>query len=300
MFRTGFLNFTRNGLVSLSSVLVMTIALSVLSGVLLFEHVLESTLHTVEQRVDVSTYFVPGAKEEAILALKDTVSALPEVESVSYTSEKDALADFRARHADDQTTLQALDELDKNPIGAMLNIKARDISQYGSISAFFDDASTLDSSAHSIIDHVDYNKNKAEIDAIQGIMSKGRTLGIIVVLVLMLLSVVVTFNTIRLAIYFSREEISVMRLVGASRGHVQGPFIVEGAFYGFVATIVTVILFVPITYWFGRNMTDFFGGINLFTYYLTHIYQFAPILLVFGTGLGALSSVLAARKYLRV
>jgi cell division transport system permease protein len=116
----------------------------------------------------------------------------------------------------------------------------------------------------------------------------------------MLLSVVVTFNTIRLAIYFSREEISVMRLVGASRGHVQGPFIVEGAFYGFVATIVTVILFVPITYWFGRNMTDFFGGINLFTYYLTHIYQFAPILLVFGTGLGALSSVLAARKYLRV
>lgn len=300
MFKTGFLNFTRNGIVSLSSVLVMTITLSFLSGILLFEHILETTLQSVENKVDVSVYFVPGADESTILTLKGQVDALPEVASTNYITEKDALADFRARHANDQTTLQALDELDQNPIGAMLNIKAKEISQYESISNFFDDTSALSVGEQSIIDHVDYNKNKAEIDAINGILQKGRTLGFIVVLVLMILSVLVTFNTVRLAIFFSREEISVMRLVGASRGHIRGPFIVEGILYGIVATLVTLLLFIPITMWFGKNMTDFFQGINLFTYYLTHLYEFIIILLLFGCGLGVFSSILASRRYLRV
>jgi len=300
MFRAGFLSFTRNGIVSLASVLVMTITLSVLSGVLLFEHVLETTLISVENRVDVSVYFVPGADETSIFGLKTEVEALPEVANTTYVSEKDALAAFRDRHANDQTTLQALDELDQNPIGAMLNINAKDISQYETISNFFSDTSTLGAGTQSIIDHVDYAKNKAEIDAIEGLLAKGRMLGLVVTLVLMLLSVIVTFNTVRLAIYFAREEISVMRLVGASRMHVQGPFIVEGALYGFVATIVTMLLFVPITYWLGKHMTDFFQGLNLFAYYLSHLLSFAGILLVFGLGLGALSSVLATRRYLRV
>ncbi len=300
MFRTGFLSFARNGIVSLASVLVMTITLSVLSGILLFEHVLESTLVSIENKVDVSVYFVPGSDESKLLAMRDQVATLPEVAGAEYVSERQALADFRARHANDTTTLQALDELDKNPIGGMLQIKAKDISQYESISKFFEDGSALDSGSQSVIDHVDYNRNKAEIDAVQGILHKGRTLGLLLTLVLVLLSVIVTFNTVRLAIYFAREEISVMRLVGASRGHVQGPFIVEGALYGVFATFISLILFLPITYWFGRHMTDFFQGINLFTYYLTHIYEFVLILLAFGMGLGALSSLLATRRYLRV
>ena len=285
---------------SLSSVLVMTITLSVLSGLLLFQHVLTTTLVNIENKVDVSVYFLPGADESTILALQDQVKALPEVATTEYITEKQALADFRERHAGDQTTLQALDELDTNPIGGLLEIKAKEISQYESISKFFEDSSTLGVGTQSIIDHVDYNKNKAEIDTVNGILNKGRTLGFIVTLVLILLSVIVTFNTVRLAIYFSREEISVMRLVGASRGHVQGPFIVEGMLYGIVATLLTLSIFLPITYWFGSRMTDFFQGINLFTYYITHIYQFIIILLVFGVGVGMISSFLAARRYLRV
>lgn len=285
---------------SLSSVLVMTITLSVLTGLLLFQHVLTTTLVNIENKVDVSVYFLPGADESTILALQDQVKALPEVATTEYVTEKQALADFRERHAGDQTTLQALDELDTNPIGGLLEIKAKEISQYESISKFFEDSSTLGVGTQSIIDHVDYNKNKAEIDTVNGILNKGRSLGFIVTLVLILLSVIVTFNTVRLAIYFSREEISVMRLVGASRGHVQGPFIVEGMLYGIVATLLALIIFLPITYWFGSRMTDFFQGINLFTYYITHIYQFIIILLVFGVGVGMISSFLAARKYLRV
>lgn len=299
MFRAGSLNFVRNGIVSFASVLVMTITLSVITGILLFEHVLQTTLHNVESRVDVSVYFVPGSDEDTISSLKERIQALPEVAEVRSITEREALEDFRTRHANDQTTLQALDELDTNPIGAMLNIKAKEISQYESIAKFFDDTSTLGAGTQSIIDHVDYNKNKDEIDAIQSLLHKGRLLGILITLVLIVLSVIVTFNTVRLAIYFAREEIGVMRLVGASRNHVQGPFIVEGALYGAVATVVSIILFIPITGWFGARMTDFFGGINLFSYYLSHILQFLIILLFFGAVLGSLASVIAVRRYLR-
>ena len=298
MFRSGVLNFARNGMVSLASVLIMTITLSVITGILLFEHVLETTLVNVESKVDVSVYFLPGVDENQILSLKSKVDALPQVATTEYISEKDSLDDFRNRHQNDQTTLQALDELDTNPIGAMLNINAKDISQYESISKFFNDGTTLDAGTQSIIDHVSYNKS--EIDTITGILHKGRTLGFVVALVLMILSVLITFNTIRLAIYFSREEISVMRLVGGGRTQVHGPFFVEGALYGVVATVITLIIFLPITYWFGKNMVDFFQGINLFDYYVGHIFEFLLIILLFGIGLGALSSALASRKYLRV
>lgn len=298
MFRSGVLNFFRNGMVSLASILVMTITLSAITGVLLFEHVLEATLQNVESKVDVTVYFVPGADENAILSLKQQVDALPQVASTEYVNEDQALADFRTRHQDDQTTLQALDELDINPIGAMLNITAKNVSQYESIASFFSDGSTLDSGTQSIIDHISYNKSV--IDAINNMLNKGRMLGFTIALVMMVLSVLVTFNTIRLAIYFSREEISVMRLVGGSRAQVHGPFFVEGALYGIVASVITLAIFVPITYWFGKNMTSFFQGINLFSYYITHIFEFLLIVLVFGIGLGALSSALASRKYLRV
>ena len=298
MFRSGLLNFARNGMVSLASVLIMTITLSVVTGIFLFEHVLQATLINVESKVDVSVYFLPGVDDSQILSLKSKVDALPQVASTEYITEKAALDDFRTRHQNDQTTLQALDELDSNPIGAMLNINAKDISQYESIAKFFNDGTTLDTGTQSIIDHVSYNKS--EIDVINGMLTKGRTLGFAVALVLMILSVIITFNTIRLAIYFSREEISVMRLVGGSRAQVHGPFFVEGALYGIVATIITMLAFLPITYWFGKNMTEFFQGINLFSYYLDHILEFLVIILVFGVGLGALSSALASRKYLKV
>ena len=298
MFRSSVLNFVRNGMVSLASVLVMTITLSVITGILFFDHILESTLQNVESKVNISVYFVPSSNETQILSIKDKVTNLPQVSGATYISEKQALQDFKDRHKDDQTTLQALDELDNNPIGAVLDVQAKDINQYETISKFITDGTALSADEQSTVDHVYYNK--AEIDTINNILNQGRTLGFVVTLILMILSVIVTFNTIRLAIYFAREEISVMRLVGASRIQVKGPFVIEGALYGVVSTILTLLIFLPITYWFGVHMTHFFQGLDLFAYYLDNIFQFLIIIILFGMGLGALSSFFAVHRYLRV
>jgi len=116
-------------------------------------------------------------------------------------------------------------------------------------------------------------------------------------LLLVIISIIITFNTIRLTIFISREEIGVMRLVGASKMHVRGPFMIEGAIYGTVATIITLVLFWPATAWLGYNMTSFLG-INMYDFYISSFFQIFAILLFSGVGLGIISSFLAVRKYL--
>jgi len=100
-----------------------------------------------------------------------------------------------------------------------------------------------------------------------------------------------------LTIFVAKEEIGVMRLVGASKMRVRGPFMIEGAIYGIIATIVTLILFWPATAWLGRNMTDFLG-LNIYDYYLSNFFKIFAIVLLSGIILGTISSFLAVRKYL--
>ena len=110
----------------------------------------------------------------------------------------------------------------------------------------------------------------------------------------------VAFNTIRMAIFTSREEIHIMRLVGGTNNYIRGPFIITGILYGIVSAIITMILFYPITLWIGPKMEEFFGGLNLFNYFISNFFQMFLLLLAVGIGLGAISSVVAVRKHLNV
>lgn len=297
IIRSGFLNFWRNGIVSVASLLVATITLSVITSLILLQAVLHFSLEQIQNKVDITIYMTNNASEDKILDLKTSLEKLPEVSAVTYTSSEQALENFKNLHQDDFLTLQALNELDENPLGASLNVKAKDTSQYESITKFLETGPVLSNEGTSIIDKVNYHQNKLVIDRLTSIINGAQKLGFIVTLILVLISIVITFNTIRLTIYFAREEIGVMRLVGAENKYIRGPFMVEGILYGSIASVLTLILYIPITFWLGRNMTGFFG-MNLFTYYLNNIFQVFIIILFSGVVLGALSSFLAVRKYL--
>ncbi len=297
IIKSGYINFRRSGLVSWAAVLVVTITLSVIGGILMLRAVLYNSLAEIQNKVDVTIYFVPGADEEKITALQSSLEKLPEVASVTYTSAEEALAIFRERHKNDYPTIQALDEINENPLGAYLNVKAKEVSQYETIASFMTSENALVLSTAPIIDKVNYHQNKVVIDRLQSIISGGEKIGLLVTLFLILASILITFNTIRLTIFISREEIGVMQLVGASKSRVQGPFMVEGAIYGMVATVITLAIFFPITWWLGENMTNFFG-VNLFDYYLNNFMYIFAIIALSGIILGIISSFLAVRKYL--
>lgn len=295
--KSGFVNFTRGGLVSFAAVLVVTITLSVITAIILLQAVLYSSLDQIRNKVDVTIYFTTGAPESKIFELRDSLAKLPEVASISYTSSEEALRLFRDRHSGDYATIAALDEIGENPLGAYLNIKAKEISQYEGIANFMKSDNALVQGSANIVDKVNYHQNKLVIDRLNGIINGAERLGFLVTLMLVIISVVVAFNTIRLTIFIVKDDIDVMQLVGASKMRVQGPFMVEGVIYGIISTIVTLLLFVPVTIWFGRNMADFLG-LNLFDYYMSNILQIAGIVLGSGVALGMISSFIAVRKYL--
>lgn len=301
VIRSGFFNFWRNGFVSLSSVLVMVVTLFVIGSTMFLGVILKSTLQQIEDKVDINVYFVTSAKEPEILEMKDSIEALPEVlPPVVYISRDEALEAFKKRHENDEFTLQALDELGQNPLGATFNIKARDPSQYAGIANFLNSKTALSSEGVSIIDKVNYYQNKEAIDRLTSIINSANRLGFILTIILIVISVLITFNTIRLVIYMSRDEISVMRLVGASTRYIRGPFFVAGAIYGFVSSMLTLILFYPITIWLGRTTEEFFVGLNIFNYYTSNFGQIFLIIVGSGVIIGSFSSYLAVRKYLRV
>jgi len=301
ILKSGFINFWRNSFVSLSSILVMTVTLFVLGSLIFIGATLDASLDQIKGKVDINVYFVTTAPEEDIFALKRRIEELPEVALVEYVSRDEALERFRLRHEDDQLTLQALEELGTNPLGANLNIRAKETSQYEGIARFLQNESALSvTDEESIVDSVNYFQNKVAIDKLSTIISAAERFGFIVTIILAVATILITFNTVRLAIYTAREEISVMRLVGASNAYIRGPFIFEGAMYGFVAALVTLVLFYPLTIWLGPVTENFFGDINIFDYYVSNFGQM--LLIIMGTGvlLGAVSSYLAVRKYLKV
>ena len=297
IIKAGFISFMRGGSVSYAAVLVVTITLSVITFLILLQAALYFSLDLIENKVDVKIYLTKGAPDEKIMLLKSSLEKLPEVAQVSYLNAEDNLKDFRLRHSNDYPTIQALDELNDNPLLATLGVKAKEISQYETIANFLKSNNALVLGSISIIDHTNYYNNKLVIDRLNTIISGAQRLGFLITLLLVILSIIITFNTIRLTIFIAKEEIGVMRLVGASKMRVRGPFMIEGAIYGVIATIVTLILFWPVTAWLGRNMTSFLS-LNIYDYYLSNFFQIFAIILLSGIILGVISSFLAVRKYL--
>ncbi len=298
IIRSGWINFWRNGIISLASVLIVTITLFVIASLIFLQAILQNSLTDLKNKVDVTVYLTRGASEPRILELKSEIEKIPEVASVEYVSAAQALEDFKEKHKNDYITLQALEELNGNPLTASLNIRADDPSQYEELAKALSADNALGSSNASIINKVNYYQNKVVIDRLTSVIDGARNLGFGITLVLIIISIIITFTTIRLTIYFAREEIGVMRLVGAENKYIRGPFMVEGMIYGVIAAIFTAIIFIPVTLWAGKSLSSFLG-MNLFQYYTSNFLQVFAIVLFSGIILGAISSFLAIRKYLR-
>lgn len=295
--RYGLIGFIRNGFVSLAAVVIMTITLFVVVSLVIAGAALDSTLKQLTEKVDVNVYFATTASDEQIATIQRSLEALPEVASVELTTREEALAEFRERHKNDQLTIQALDQLNENPLGASLAIRAKETSQYESIAKFLE--SQQASPDGSAISTVNFYKNKAAIDRLTNIIDAARKIGFAMALFLFGASMLITFNTIRLAIYTARDEIGVMNLVGAGHWYVRGPFMIAGVLYGVIAGAAVLIITYPLAAWMGPGSERFFGTFNVFDYFTSEFPFVFLIVMGVGIALGALSSYLAVRRYLR-
>lgn len=300
VFVSGGKNFARGGAVSVATVLIMTVTLAIIGSLIFLSALLSYTLSAIKEKVDVSVYFVTTASEVDILAVKDKLEKLPQVESITYTSAADALAAFRERHANDQLTLQALDELGGNPLDASLEVRAKDPSEYESIVNFLEASPALSASGASIVDRINYAQNKEVIDRLSLALQATQEIGFAVVILFAIASILIAFATIRLAIYTAKDEIGVMRLVGASNAYIQGPFIVAGVITGVIAAVLVLLFLWPAAWYAGMKTAGWFGGFNVASYYSAHFILVFCVILFSGVVLGAIASVFAIHRYLKV
>ncbi|HEY4515634.1 MAG TPA: permease-like cell division protein FtsX [Candidatus Paceibacterota bacterium] len=295
--KSGFINFWRSGVVSFASVVVLTATLFVSGGLYLGQAFLSASLETLKDKVDISVSFQPYATEVEVLAVKHQLELLATIKEVSYSSREEELADFKQRNQDNNLIMQSLAEV-SNPLGARLNIKAVDPSHYESIVNSLTVDSSLDAAGRKLI--YDINYRKVDIDRFISFIAASRRLGSAVALALIIISIFTVFSTVSLAIHISREEIAVMRLVGANNRYIHGPFIVEGVIAGILSSLLAVLLLYPAVIWVREVTAVFPERLDLVGYYLNHFSTLFFLLFGAGLVLSVIASFWAARKYLKV
>lgn len=295
VFNVGWTNFKRNRYISIGTTGVMVLVLVLFAGLMAVNFLSSQVVVNLQEKVDVSAYFKTDISENEILSVKSELESLGNVKKVEYVSAEQALAEFKDRHAGDAVIQDSLAELDFNPLQASLNIKAQDPAQFASIVQFLET-----NKFRSVIDKINFYENEKVIGRLQSIAGGIQNWGFIITMVLAVIAVLVTFNTIRLTIYNQRQEIEIMKLVGGSSWHIKAPYLVEGGLYGAFAAAVTAVIFYPALFFISPNVAALMPGASLMSYFLSNIFQF--LLLVFSVGvlLGVVSSLVAIRRFLRV
>ena len=295
IFKSGWVGFRRNSGLSLATVFIMVMAISLVTSLFLLQKTTDFLVTSLSEKVDMAVYFSEEPTTDEIDTIQKELSGLPEVKSLQYISKEEALAKFVERHQGEEVIMESLEEVGGNPLLSSLNIKAFEATQYANISSFLDSASFKE-----LIAKVDYDEKKPAIDKMFSLTSTISTTGIALSIVLALVAVLIAFNTVRIAIYNSHDEIETMRLVGASNWFIRGPFLVQGMMAGVLAVLITFFVF-GVALWFLSPKIDMvIPGLNLFSYFFGSFFMVILLQLAAGVGLGACASWLAIRKYLKV
>lgn len=289
-------DFKRNPGSNFAAIFVLVIPIIVATSLLAFQGISNSIISQIQEKIDVTAYFKDGATEEDILGVKTELLKLSnEIKDVQYVSKEQALNDFKERHKDDPDFLKALDEVGGNPFLASLNIKTEDPLQYEKVTNYLTSGPFAD-----LIEKVDYSQKKDTIERVFSITSNINRFGFIIGAVLFLIAILVVLNTIKLAIDNSKDEITAMKLVGASNWFIRGPFIIQGIICGVVAFLVCIFASGLLAYFFTPKVESLVSGFNLFSYFLNNFWMVLLIQIGFGVVLGALASFILVRSYLRV
>lgn len=290
-------DFSRNKGISIAAIFVLTVTIMLVTGLFFFQGIANYLTSEIQNKIDITAYFNDNAKEEDILSVKEEIlKTSSNIKDIKYVSKDQALLSFNEKHKDNPVLSQALKEVGDNPFLPSLDIITNgDPNQYAQI------ANILQTSDFSkIINKVDFSQKKDTIEKVYSITSSINIFGIILGIILIIIAVLVVFNTIKLAIDNSKDEISTMKTVGASDWFIRGPFMIQGIIYGVISFLICFLLSAIFSFALSYKMTIILSGFNIFSYFLTNWWIFILIQLGFGIGVGAISASIVVKKYLEL
>ncbi|MCF7860155.1 permease-like cell division protein FtsX [Patescibacteria group bacterium] len=288
-------DIVRNIWLSIVTITILLLALLSINTMLTGQAVSDNAVNAVKEKIDISLYLNADASENDIVALRSQLEGMPEVKSIVYTSRQQALESFRSKYRDNPEILQALRELGSNPLSPSLAITP---SNFDETTNLVNSLRQLDS---DIIESRDFSDNTVVVNKIQSITKRVNEVGLGIIFIFVLTSLLVVYNSIRVAVYTHKKEIEIMRLVGASNYFIYMPFLFSAFIFALMSVLLMIALFYPFLTLFQPYLEVFLAGynVNLVTYFVNNFWpifgaQFAVILFI-----TLFASFFAVRKYAR-
>lgn len=292
-------NFWRDIWLSTVTIIIFVLAISlvgVLSGV---KVITDQAITILRSKVDVVVTFKPETPESVVLGLKSKLEELPETTSVEYLTAEENLNRFKTLHAEDEVITKGTEAVGTNPFGPSLKIVARSLDEYPQIAKLLEDqayASAIEQGSKSL------EANQAAIQKLSNFTRNLNRFSVALTIVFSLIAVLVVVNTMRIAIHTHREEIGIMKLVGASNWFVRGPFLIESVFIGVLAAIIASLLLLGgisvLSGWFNSLFQGY--DLNMAAYFRSHFIEIFWGPLLGAIALSVMSAAIAVGRYLRV
>lgn len=292
----GFHNLFRNAWLTTAAIAVMVVTLTViLTGVISYK-ALNDTVDDVSKKLTVSVYLADTISAERQAKLEESLKQSTEVASITFKSKEEARRDLQDRYQENPTLLSGLGLAEDNPLPASLEVALVDLDDYQAVI----DAASAEEYKDDVF-RVEFSNIKRE--SFNNFITSQQwfaRVSIAAAAIFGTISVLIIFNTIRMAIFTRSDEIEIMKLIGATPRYIKGPFIFEAALYGFIAAIISL----GVTYSALLSLSPklnseiiFDETLRLFTEYWYIV--FAATIGI-GVMIGYFSSIFAIAKYLRI
>lgn len=288
-----FQDVFRNFWLSLVTVTILILSLFIVNLLLTVRVITQSAIDSIKEKIDITLYMNTESTETDVMGLKTRIEALPLVKQVDYISQNDALDSFRKKNETNPEVLEALRELNMNPLTPTLVVKPRNVDQYDDLVVNLDRLNT------NIVDSKNSDNPKLMLEKINKVAEKVNEVGLFVSFIFVVITILVVYNTIRVNIYTHNREIKVMRLVGASNWFIRAPFLISGIIYAFFGLMITMGLFFPFLTLLHPYLKTFFAGYNLdITQFFKNGWFMIFGLQFFAASLiNVIASLIAVRKY---
>lgn len=297
LIKFAFQDFWRNKWLSLVTIIILILTFLTISFLIIFNITASKSINLIQDKIDVSVYFKEDVPLEKITQSQFQLLSLASTKNIRYVSSEQALENFKIKHSDNKKLIEILGELDGNPLGASLIITAKNVEGYSQIIDVLNSNDFKDIIQNT---QTDFNDYRQVIDKISLITNKVKKIGIIASIVLAFITLLIVFYTIKIAIYTHKDEIAIMRLVGAGNIFIKAPFLIESIFFAVIASILSIAILYPILKFLSPHLEFFIGSdFNILTYFKDNISAIMGWQLFGAILLNLISSSMALGKYLK-
>lgn len=299
IFNYGAKNMFRNLWLSVAAIAVMFVALTIILTTVILNVTANNAIAELSKNLKVSIYLRDGTTDEQRQALEREIVTQDYVEGVDYISKEVAQERFTASFRNDQQLLEGLSLIGQNTLPASLEVSVKDLDRLKDVEAV-----AKQQKFNEYVDSITLGRTDARrtIDRAASAQKFITSASVFAAAVFTVISILIIFNTIRIAIYTRNEEIRNMKLIGATPGFIRGPFLVETSLYGIIAGVLSVCAVYSLLISVGSKLAsqaEFSETYAFFTSTTTILGAFFATIFA-GILVGIFSSALAMEKYLKL